>query len=46
MPKTAVELSFSKLVLIIATTVFSFTSMSNAYYLMSYGAIPWYILAR
>ncbi|MCH4170123.1 MAG: glutamate/gamma-aminobutyrate family transporter YjeM [Lactobacillus sp.] len=45
MPKTAVELSFSKLVLIIATTVFSFTSMSNAYYLMSYGAIPWYILA-
>lgn len=43
-PKT-VTLSLPKLILIIATTVFSFTSMSNAFYLMSYAAIPWYIVA-
>lgn len=45
MPKDVVELSFPKLILIIATTVFSFTSMSNAFYLMSYAAIPWYVVA-
>ncbi|MCO7125188.1 glutamate/gamma-aminobutyrate family transporter YjeM [Sporolactobacillus shoreicorticis] len=45
MSDKAVNLSLVKLVIIIATTVYSFTSMSNAFYLMSYAAIPWYILA-
>lgn len=40
-----VSLSQLKLVLMITTTVYSFSSMSNAFYLMGYGAIPWYVIA-
>ncbi|MGX7328699.1 amino acid permease [Enterococcus bulliens] len=34
----------AKLLVIIITTVFSFSSMSDAFFLKSYSAIPWFIL--
>lgn len=34
-----------KLLIMIVTTVFSFTSMSNAFFLKGYSAIPWFILS-
>lgn len=35
----------TKLLVMIVTTVFSFTSMSNAFFLKGYSAIPWFILS-
>ncbi|MDR0885833.1 MAG: amino acid permease, partial [Clostridiales Family XIII bacterium] len=38
------SLSAIKIIIMITTTVFSFSSMSNAFFLMGYKAIPWLIL--
>ncbi|MBP1042990.1 glutamate/gamma-aminobutyrate family transporter YjeM [Vagococcus sp. BWB3-3] len=38
------EFSQRKIVLIITTTVFSFSAMTNAFYLMGLAALPWYLL--
>lgn len=40
-----VSLSQFRLILMITTTVYSFSAMSNAFFLMGYAAIPWYIIA-
>ena len=34
-----------KLIIMIVTTVFSFTSMSDAFFLKGYSAIPWFIIS-
>lgn len=34
-----------KLIIMIVTTVFSFTSMSDAFFLKGYSAIPWFLLS-
>lgn len=39
------QISQLKLVLMITTTVFSFTSMSEAFFLKGYSAIPWFIIS-
>ncbi|CAM3266373.1 glutamate/gamma-aminobutyrate family transporter YjeM [Vagococcus fessus] len=43
--KKEASLSQFRLILMITTTVYSFSSMSNAFYLMGYAAIPWYFVA-
>lgn len=35
----------AKLLIMIVTTVFSFTSMSNAFFLKGYSAIPWFVIS-
>lgn len=42
--QTAKKLTLTSLVLMIFTSVYGFANMPRAYYLMGYGAIPWYIL--
>ncbi|PHO07504.1 glutamate/gamma-aminobutyrate family transporter YjeM [Thermoanaerobacterium thermosaccharolyticum] len=39
------KLSQISLILMIFTSVFGFTNMPRSFYLMGYGAIPWYILS-
>lgn len=41
---TAKKLTLTSLVLMIFTSVYGFANMPRAYFLMGYGAIPWYIL--
>ena len=38
------KLTLTPLVLMIFTSVYGFANMPRAFYLMGYGAIPWYIL--
>lgn len=42
--QTARKLTLTSLVLMIFTSVYGFANMPRAFYLMGYGAIPWYIL--
>ena len=42
--QTAKKLTLVSLVLMIFTSVYGFANMPRAFYLMGYGAIPWYIL--
>ncbi len=42
---TAKKLTLVPLILMIFTSVFGFTNMPRAYYLMGYAAIPWYIIS-
>ncbi|MEG1002703.1 glutamate/gamma-aminobutyrate family transporter YjeM [Clostridium sp.] len=39
------KLTLISLILMIFTSVFGFTNIARAYYLMGYAAIPWYILS-
>lgn len=39
------KLTLISLILMIFTSVFGFTNMPRSYYLMGYGAIPWYIIS-
>ncbi|MBT9830650.1 glutamate/gamma-aminobutyrate family transporter YjeM [Clostridium baratii] len=39
------KLTLISLILMIFTSVFGFTNIARAYYLMGYSAIPWYILS-
>lgn len=39
------KLTLMALVLMIFTSVFGFANMPRSYYLMGYGAIPWYVLS-
>ncbi|WP_024615641.1 glutamate/gamma-aminobutyrate family transporter YjeM [Clostridium sp. Ade.TY] len=39
------KLTLVSLILMIFTSVFGFTNIARAYYLMGYAAIPWYILS-
>jgi len=39
------KLTLVSLVLMIFTSVFGFANMPRSFYLMGYGAIPWYILS-
>lgn len=43
--KTTNKLTLVSLVLMIFTSVFGFANMPRSFYLMGYGAIPWYILS-
>lgn len=43
--KDSGKLTLVSLVLMIFTSVFGFANMPRSYYLMGYGAIPWYILS-
>ncbi|KLU64193.1 inner membrane transporter YjeM [Desulfosporosinus acididurans] len=43
--KTTSKLTLLPLVLMIFTSVFGFTNMPRSFYLMGYGAIPWYLLS-
>lgn len=38
------KLTLTSLILMIFTSVYGFANMPRAYYLMGYGAIPWYII--
>lgn len=42
---SAKKLTLVPLILMIFTSVFGFANMPRSYYLMGYGAIPWYILS-
>lgn len=42
---TAKKLTLASLILMIFTSVFGFSNMPRAFYLMGYAAIPWYIFA-
>ncbi|MCH1960084.1 MULTISPECIES: glutamate/gamma-aminobutyrate family transporter YjeM [Romboutsia] len=42
---SAKKLTLMSLILMIFTSVFGFANMPRSYYLMGYGAIPWYILS-
>lgn len=42
--QTARKLTLTSLVLMIFTSVYGFANMPRAFYLMGYGAIPWYVL--
>lgn len=42
--QAAKKLTLTSLVLMIFTSVYGFANMPRAYFLMGYGAIPWYIL--
>ena len=39
------KLTLISLILMIFTSVFGFTNIARAYYLMGYAAIPWYIIS-
>ena len=39
------KLSLNALVLMIFTSVFGFNNIPRSFYLMGYGAIPWYLLS-
>ncbi len=39
------KLTLMSLILMIFTSVFGFTNITRAYFLMGYSAIPWYILS-
>ncbi|MFD3155892.1 glutamate/gamma-aminobutyrate family transporter YjeM [Haloimpatiens sp. FM7330] len=43
--KSTKKLTLISLILMIFTSVFGFANMPRAFYLMGYGAIPWYILS-
>jgi amino acid transporter len=43
--KSTKKLTLISLVLMIFTSVFGFANMPRAFYLMGYGAIPWYIIS-
>lgn len=43
--KNAGKLTLMSLVLMIFTSVFGFANMPRSFYLMGYGAIPWYVLS-
>ena len=43
--KSTKKLTLVSLVLMIFTSVFGFANMPRAFYLMGYGAIPWYIIS-
>lgn len=43
--KSKSKLTLLPLVLMIFTSVFGFTNMPRSFYLMGYGAIPWYLLS-
>lgn len=43
--KTTNKLTLISLVLMIFTSVFGFANMPRSFYLMGYGAIPWYVLS-
>ena len=39
------KLTLISLILMIFTSVFGFTNIARAFYLMGYSAIPWYIIS-
>jgi len=41
----AKKMSLISLILMIFTSVFGFTNIPRSFYLMGYGAIPWYIIS-
>lgn len=43
--KTDKKLTLVPLILMIFTSVFGFTNMPRSFFLMGYGAIPWYVLS-
>lgn len=43
--KNTKKLTLLPLILMIFTSVFGFTNMPRSFYLMGYGAIPWYIIS-
>src|SRR5699024_9556083 len=45
MHKSSGKFQSFKIMIMIVTSVFSFTSMSNAFFLKGYSAIPWFIFS-